>query len=69
MKTFEVTQKLWRVIIVEAEDEDDALERVSDEVSTPSDCEHDETYVERELKTQKDIQQALRFYKRLEDVT
>jgi len=69
MKTFEVTQKLWRVIIVEAENEDDALERVHEETTIPSDCELDETYVEMELKTQLDIQQSLRFYKKIEDVS
>jgi len=68
MKTFEVTQKFWRVVIVEAENEDDALERVSDELTTPSGCEHDGTYVEKELKDKKEIANALRFYKRLDDV-
>lgn len=56
-RIFEVSIKAYRSVIVEAEDEDDALDIVGDEC-TDSNWEIDEWRVENELKTEKDIKQA-----------
>lgn len=60
MKTFEILVKAYTTIIVEAADEDAALEVASDVLHKPSGWEVDEFSVDEELSTPEEIERAIR---------
>lgn len=59
MKTYEVLVKCFTTVIVKAEDEEHALEVASDNVSIRG--VDTEMQVEKELKTEEEIERAIRF--------
>ncbi len=59
MKTYEILIKAYTSVVVKAESADDALEIAADEISMGK-FELDEMAVEKELKTEEEIEAAVR---------
>lgn len=59
MKTYHIYVKCWTTLVVEAEDNEDALEIASDELLL-SGADVDEFRIEGELKTEAEIASAIR---------
>jgi len=58
--TYEVLVVAYKTFVVEAEDEQEAIDIVFDEAVTPSDWEQDEISIDSCLETEEEIAQALR---------